>query len=75
MLQRRTGGAPAARFRVERGNLNAIEDLMALQLYDLKGTALVELAELEEERKVELRCGVEAAALGLRGGSSGELRG
>ena len=48
---------------------------MVLQHHGLKVVALVELARLEEERKVVLRCGVEAAALGLRGASSSALRG
>ena len=48
---------------------------MVLQHHGLKVVALVELARLEEERKVVLRYGVEAAALGLRGASSSALGG
>ena len=54
-VQRRFSGAPAARSPVDRGNTNAGEEGLTLELHDIVAITLVELARLEERRRVELR--------------------
>ena len=64
-----------ARFRPGRGNSNAGEEELALELQDVKEVAQVGFVRPEERRRTEFDVELVAAALGLRGGSSGELSG